>query len=63
MEVYMIKESLAERIVKEMFDTLEKKSTFNEKTLQELKRLWETRKLTNEKALINILSSEHEEDL
>lgn len=59
----MIKESLAERIVKEMFDTLEKKSTFNEKTLQELKRLWETRKLTNEKALINILSSEHEEDL
>jgi len=63
MEVYMIKESLAERIVKEMFDTLEKQSTFNEKTLQELKRLWKTRKLINEKALIKILSSENEEDL
>jgi len=59
----MIKESLAERIVKEMFDTLEKQSTFNEKTLQELKRLWKTRKLINEKALIKILSSENEEDL
>ncbi len=59
----MINESLVERIVREMFDTLKKKSTFDENILQELERLWETRKLINEKALIKILSSENEEDL
>jgi len=63
MEVYMIKESLAEGIVKEMFDALQKESDFDEKTLQELKQLWEKRELANEDKLIEILGSECEEDL
>lgn len=59
----MIKESLAEGIVKEMFDALQKELDFDEKTLQELKQLWEKRELANEDKLIEILGSECEEDL